>query len=76
MLTTVAETLSASGTSLAAQVLAKDYAQSVHTQAKVGVETVMPWHKGYAQDVRSWAKLNSRDFRGMARMYNHGIKRV
>ncbi|MDG2395885.1 hypothetical protein [Candidatus Thioglobus sp.] len=76
LLMAVTATLTASSASIAAQTLAKDYAQSVHTQAKIGTETFKPWHKGYQQDIQPWAKLNSRGLKGMARMYNHGIKRV
>ena len=76
MLMAVGATLSASGTSIAAQTLANNYAQSVHIQAKIGTEVVKPWHKGYQQDAQSWAKLNSHGLKGMVRMYNHGLKRV
>ncbi len=76
MLMAVTAVLSASGTTVSAQTLAKDYAQSVHTQVKIGTEIFKPWHKGYQQDVQPWAKLNSRGLKGMSRMYNHGIKRV
>ncbi len=76
LLMAVTTGLSASGTVMAAQTLAKDYAQSVHTQAKIGTELVKPWHKGYQQDVSTWSKLDGRVIKNMARMYNHGIKRV
>ncbi|HIC40490.1 MAG TPA: hypothetical protein EYO74_03705 [Piscirickettsiaceae bacterium] len=72
----VAATMSTAGTSMAAQSWAKDYAQSVHTQAKIGTQITQPWHKGYQQEIQPWSKLNSRGFKGMTRMYNHGIKRV
>ena len=72
----VTASISTAGTSMAAQTLAKNYAQAVHTQAKINTETTQPWHKGYQQDIQSWSKLNSRGFKGMTRMYNHGIKRV
>ena len=72
MIMAVTASISTAGTSMAAQTLAKNYAQAVHTQAKINTETT----KGYQQDIQSWSKLNSRGFKGMARMYNHGIKRV
>lgn len=74
--TAVTTGLSASGAAMAAQTLVKDYAQSVHTQAKIGTESIKPWHKGYQQAINTWAKLDRRGIKNMARMYNHGIKRV
>jgi hypothetical protein len=76
LLTAVTASFSSSRSVLMAQTLANKYAQSVHAQAKVGVETIKPWHKGYQQEVKPWSKLSSHGLKGMLRMYNHGIKRV
>jgi hypothetical protein len=76
MVMAVTASISTAGTSMAAQALAKDYAQSVHTQAKINTEIIQPWHKGYQQDIKPWAKLSDHGLKGMVRMYNHGIKRV
>ena len=72
----LAATMSTAGTSIATQSWAKNYAQSVHSQAKINTQVVQPWHKGYQPEVQLWSKLNSRHLKGAARMYNHGIKRV
>ncbi|MCS5590883.1 MAG: hypothetical protein NZ824_13045 [Candidatus Thioglobus sp.] len=73
---TLAAAMSTATTSMAAQSWAKDYAQSVHTQAKINTQVVQPWHKGYQPEVQPWEKLSNRHLKGAARMYNHGIKRV
>ena len=73
---TLAAAMSTATTSMAAQSWAKDYAQSVHTQAKINTQVVQPWHKGYQPEVQSWEKLSNSHLKGAARMYNHGIKRV
>ena len=72
----LAATVSTAGTSMAAQSLAKDYVQSVHTQAKINTQAVQPWHKGYQPEVQTWSKLNARHLKSASRMYNHGIKRA
>ena len=67
----VTTAVSATGTALA-----KDYTQSMHSQAKINTQVVQPWHKGYQPEVQPWSKLSGRQLKGAARMYNHGIKRV
>jgi len=72
----LAATMSTASTSIAAQSWAKDYAQSVHTQAKINTQAVQPWHKGYQPEVQPWSKLSTRHLKSASRMYNHGIKRA
>ena len=76
MIAAVTESMSIAGTSMAAQTLAKEYTQSLKSQAKINIQTVQPWHKGYKPDIKPWSKLNSLGLKGMTRMYSHGIKRV
>ena len=76
MVMAVTTAVSATGTALATQSWAKDYTQSTHLQAKINTQVVQPWHKGYQPEAQSWSKLSSRQLKGAARMYNHGIKRV
>ena len=76
MVAAVTESMFITGTSMAVQILAKEYTQSLKPQAKINIQTVQSWHKGYKSDIKPWSKLNTLGLKGMARMYSHGIKRV